>query len=136
MDAASAVDLDESRWDELDLLLSRSATAGPESWKQAEDGSSARGRALLGWEADACALASLRLQALGVSVKAATIPATGMLDGESVTGAPCIGGLRIDWYGHEVILVVRVDDAAEVSSRVSITSRPDHHDDDYEKQEG
>lgn len=63
-------------------------------------------------------------------MKDAAIPATGMLDGESFTGSPCVGGLRIHWYAHEVVLAIRVDDAAEIYSRVSIVSRPDNDDEE------
>ena len=56
------------------------------------------------------------------------IDAATMLQTEPATehGNPVLGGISIDYYGHEVLLVVRIDPVAEIFTRISHQSWPAH----------
>lgn len=118
-------------WDRLELDLCRHSLPGPESLRLSVGNAflpgvllPAPGRALPGWETEACeALIVERLAPAGYQTVGGIIPGSEMVDDvDSATGSPVIGGIWIRHRAHEILLVVRIDDAAEIYARISATS--------------
>lgn len=125
------VGLSDRDWDLLEIDLGSCSLQGPVSLKRSIGNAflpgqllPAPGRALPGWDTEACeALIGERLRPAGYQVVGGVIPATEMIDDDiSATGSPIIGGIWIRHHTHNVLLVVRIDDAAEIYVRISATS--------------
>lgn len=120
-------------WDSLNRRLDQCSVYGPDSLKVSAnlyDGQPlpAPGRALPGWETEALEAAASSLQDHELVVVEPLVDAATMLQTEPTTehGNPVLGGISINYYGHEVLLVVRIDSVAEIFTRISHQSWPTH----------
>ncbi len=120
-------------WDGLSRRLDQCSVYGPDSLKIAgslygDEPLPAPGRALPGWETEALEAAASALQDNEFVIYEPLIDAATMAETEPAAehGNPILGGISIVYYGHEVLLVVRIDPVAEIFTRISKQSWPTH----------
>lgn len=120
-------------WEGLNRRLDQCSVHGPDSLKTygslyQDEPLPAPGRALPGWETEALQAAASALRDNELVIFEPLIDAATMLETEPTTehGNRVVGGISIDYYGHEVLLVVRIDAVAEIFTRISHHSWPTH----------
>ena len=117
-------------WNDLIERLSRCSVYGAESLKRSTGNAFAPGellpavgRELPGWERDACLASCDKLIEEGFVVRDVLRPDE-LIDTESVTGAPVVGGANVVIDDVVVTIAIRIDDAGEIFPRISDASWP------------
>lgn len=127
--AERVMTLHEEWWNALAKRLTECSVYGPESLRTSTgnafvgDPIPSPGRQLPDWQVEACAESIVKLEDAGFTIRD-TLAAAELVDEESITGSPVIGGANVVVDDVVVTIAVYIDDAAEIYPRISSASWP------------